>query len=458
MGEYSKSIFIFRRDLRMDDNTGLISALQESDEVIPCFIFDPGQSENNRYFSRNAFQFMVESLLDLGVQLKDRGGKLHVFRGMPHYVVGQLMEKQDIEAVFVNRDYTPFSRKRDSLIEKVCSKHKIDFFQCSDMLLNKPEDIVTKDGKKYSVFTPFFKSSGNFPVDYPSMVESGNFVKGNIGGEDRNVLKDVLKDRNENLYSRGGRENGLKILSNLGRFENYQDERDYPALDATTGLSAHNKFGTVSIREVYHSIVEELGKNHPLIAQLYWRDFFTHLAYNNPYVFGHSFRKKYDSMEWVNDQERFRKWCEGKTGFPIVDAGMRQLNTTGYMHNRVRMIAASFLVKDLHIDWRWGERYFAQQLVDYDPCINNGNWQWAASTGADSQPFFRIFNPWLQQKKFDRNCEYIKTWIPELVDLEPKRIHRFEQNAEKDVPDYPAPIVDHSKEREISLFMFKSVI
>nr|WP_280954397.1 deoxyribodipyrimidine photo-lyase [Methanohalophilus levihalophilus] len=288
------------------------------------------------------------------------------------------------------------------------------------------------------------------------MVESGNFFKGNIKGEDRGILKHILKDRNENLYSKGGRENGLEILDNPKRFENYQDERDYPALDATTGLSAHNKFGTVSIREVYHCLADEFGKNHPLITQLYWRDFFTHLAYNNPHVFGHSFRKKYDSLKWIDDKDSFRKWCEGKTGFPIVDAGMRQLNTTGYMHNRVRMIAASFLVKDLHIDWRWGERYFAQHLVDYDPCVNNGNWQWAASTGADSQPYFRIFNPWLQQTKFDKDCEYIKTWVPELADVDPKRIHRLGHDEKHRIPDYPAPIVDHSREREQSLFMFKS--
>lgn len=455
MGNYTRSIFIFRRDLRVDDNTGLIHALQTSDEVIPCFIFDPRQAENNSYFSQNAFQFMMESLVDLADQLKKRGGKLHIFHGKPHEVVEKLIDGQQVDAVFVNRDYTPFSKKRDGLVDKVRNGHNATFLRSPDVLLNEPEEVKTKSGGYYTVFTPFFRAARKLPVDLPSMVDVGDFFRGNISGEEKGILKKTLKGRNGNLYSNGGRENALNILNDLEKFGNYQEERDYPALDATTGLSAHNKFGTISIREAYHSIVGELGQYHPLVTQLYWRDFFTHLACNNPHVFGHPFRKKYESLKWDNDTESFKKWCEGRTGFPVVDAGMRQLNTTGYMHNRVRMIVASFLVKDLHIDWRWGERYFAQNLVDYDPCLNNGNWQWAASTGADSQPYFRIFNPWLQQKKFDRDCEYIKKWVPELEDIEPKSIHELEKDA-VGVPGYPQPLVDHSREREVSLFMYRS--
>ncbi|WP_135611086.1 deoxyribodipyrimidine photo-lyase [Methanococcoides sp. AM1] len=456
MSRFQRSLFIFRRDLRVDDNTALINALQSSVEVIPCFIFDPRQKEDNRYFSQNAFQFMVESLKDLRSQLKKRNGDLHIFYGKAHDVVERVIEEQQVDAVFVNRDYTPFSKKRDVLVEKVCNRHNAVFFQSPDVLLNEPEDVITKSGKHYSVFTPFFKASSKLPVEFPSMMDSGNFFKGVIGGEDKGILDKMLSRDNSNIYLHGGRENALKILENLDMFDNYHEERDYPSLDATTGLSAHNKFGTISIREVYHAIVEELGLHHPLVAQLYWRDFFTHLAYNDPHVFGHPFRKKYESMEWENDRKKFSRWCGGMTGFPIVDAGMRQLNSTGYMHNRVRMIVASFLVKDLHIDWRWGERYFASKLVDYDPCVNNGNWQWAASTGADSQPYFRIFNPWLQQKKFDKDCEYIKKWIPELADVEPRYIHKPDKDGGVEVPNYPEPIVEHSKEREISLFMFRS--
>jgi deoxyribodipyrimidine photo-lyase len=204
-------------------------------------------------------------------------------------------------------------------------------------------------------------------------------------------------------------------------------------------------------------VENELGRDHTLINELHWRDFFTHIAVVYPYVFKGAFKKKFDSLSWSDDEKLFDAWCKGKTGFPIVDAGMRELNTTGYMHNRVRMIVSSFLVKDLHIDWKWGERYFASQLVDYDPCVNNGNWQWAASTGADSQPYFRIFNPWLQQKKFDPDCLYIKKWIPELEGLSPKVIHSMDKGQQLMGVDYPQPIVDHSKERNVALAAFKSV-
>ncbi|MEZ5334801.1 MAG: deoxyribodipyrimidine photo-lyase [Methanolobus sp.] len=243
----------------------------------------------------------------------------------------------------------------------------------------------------------------------------------------------------------------------MGDFANYDNERDYPSIKGTTGLSAHNKLGTISIREFYHYVRNELDEGHTLINELHWRDFFTHLAVAYPYVFNHAFKKKFDELSWLNDKELFDAWCNGKTGFPIVDAGMRELNTTGYMHNRVRMIVASFLVKDLHIEWKWGERYFASKLVDYDPCVNNGNWQWAASTGADSQPYFRIFNPWTQQKKFDPDCIYIKEWIPEFADISSKAIHSLEKSQQLPGVEYPQALINHKEEREKTLLMFKSV-
>jgi deoxyribodipyrimidine photo-lyase len=214
----------------------------------------------------------------------------------------------------------------------------------------------------------------------------------------------------------------------------------------------------VSVREIFHALIKQLGTKHPLVRQLYWRDFFTYLAYHKPSVFGHPYQEKYQHLEWNNNKKLFTTWCKGETGFPIVDAGMRELNATGFMHNRVRMIVASFLVKDLHINWLWGEKYFAQQLVDYDPAVNNGNWQWCASTGCDAQPYFRIFNPWLQQKKYDSECIYIKKWIPELISYSPKIIHnwfkesfdRLRMNGQNKTKGYPRPIVDHKRQSDLA--------
>jgi deoxyribodipyrimidine photo-lyase len=243
----------------------------------------------------------------------------------------------------------------------------------------------------------------------------------------------------------------------LESLSDYEVQRDYPAQDFTSHLSAHNKFGTVSIREVYHRIRKLFGASHTLISELYWRDFFTHIVYHFPHVMGGAFHEKYNGLKWANREDFFKAWCEGRTGFPIVDAGMRELNTTGHMHNRVRMVVSSFLVKDLHIDWRWGERYFAQQLTDYDPAVNNGNWQWAASTGCDAQPYFRIFNPWKQQQRYDLDCEYIKKWIPALRSLPPKDIHDLEKQRERKPGSYPEPIVNHRIASAAAESMFASL-
>jgi len=266
----------------------------------------------------------------------------------------------------------------------------------------------------------------------------------------------ILKHTNEHAHVRGGTAQAKKIVRSIAHFKNYTTTRDIPAL-STTNLSAYLKFGCISIRQIYHAIEQTLGKHHPLIRQLYWRDFFTYLAYHSPFVFGHPYHKKYEKLPWSKNMSFFKAWCQGKTGFPIVDAGMRQLNTTGFMHNRVRMIVASFLVKDLHINWLWGEKYFAQQLIDYDPMINNGNWQWCASTGSDAQPYFRIFNPWIQQKKFDPQCIYIKRWIPELKDIEPKIIHNWFGSHNVEIKQYPRPLIDHKIESALAKKMYKDI-
>lgn len=444
--------------MRLIDNCGLRKALEESKEVIPCFIFDPRQVGNkNPFRSMNCIQFMIQSLKELDEQLHKKRSKLYFFYGISEEIVKKIIEQEKIDGVYCNRDYTPFSIKRDDEIKKICIQHSIEFIQTPDLLLHEPEDVLTGNNTPYSIFTAFYKKAFKLPVKEPALTVRGNFYHKSIkNSSDKKIFKKILPVTNKNIWVQGGQSEALKILKSIKDVTNYQKTRDFPSLP-TSNLSAHLKFGTISIRQTYWHIVKTLGKDHPLLRQLYWRGFFTHLAYHSPFVFGHAFHEKYDKLPWKNNKKDFQAWCEGKTGFPIVDAGMRQLNETGWMHNRVRMIVSSFLVKDLHIDWRWGEKYFAQQLVDYDPAINNGNWQWNASTGADAQPYFRIFNPWLQQKKFDPECIYIKEWLPELKDIPIKTIHSWNNPKYATNKNYPKPIVDHAKESTIAKQVYKSV-
>lgn len=455
---FKKTLFIFHRDLRLDDNTGLLQALAKSEHVIPCFIFNPQQvSTKNEYRSKNCIQFMIESIIDLDAQLKKKHAKLYLFYGTSTDIIKKLIKEEKIDAVFCNRDYTPFSIKRDEALKQLCLKAHIAFEQYGDALLNEPEEIKSGNGTPYAVYTAFFKECfKHYPVRKPIKCTAKNFYTKKIDLEESsNIYKKILPSSNSAIKVQGGRTHALKVIKKMNQFSDYDKKRNFPALDATTHLSAHNKFGTVSIREVYHAIADSLSRSHTLIKELYWRDFFTHVAYHSPFVFGHAYHKKYDNLWWENDTKKFKAWCEGTTGFPFVDAGMRELNKTGYMHNRVRMIVASFLTKDLHIDWRWGEKYFAQQLVDYDPAVNNGNWQWAASTGCDAQPYFRIFNPWLQQKKFDTECLYIKKWVHELKKVEPKIIHAWFKEKSPRIKGYPRPIVEHEKEARIAKKIYK---
>lgn len=454
---FKKSLFIFRRDLRLNDSTALCAAAQLSEKIIPCFIFDPRQIGNsNHYRSDNAIQFMIESLQDLELQLKKYNATLYLFYGKAEDVVQKLIAEEKIDAVFCNKDYTPFSIKRDEEIEHACIKNRVAFNAFHDALLIYPEEIMTADGTPYSVFTAFYKKAATqHKLRCVLKIDDSEWYTHPIAiSQPKSIYKDVLPNNNKLVYCKGGRSAALKILRNLKNFATYAKTHDCPSFD-TTLLSAHHKFGTVSIRETYLALKEQLGPQHPLIRQLYWRDFFTYVAYNAPFVFGNAFKEKYNNIVWENDKKKFKAWCEGKTGFPIVDAGMRQLNKTGFMHNRVRMIVGSFLVKDLHIDWRWGEKYFAQQLIDYDPAVNNGNWQWVASTGCDAQPYFRIFNPWLQQKKFDPDCTYIKRWIPELKTLDPKHIHTWFKETTPKRKNYPKPIVTHELESQKTKTLYK---
>ena len=453
---FKKSLFIFRRDLRLADNTGLGRALRDSDRVIPAFVFDPRQTGRHPYRGDNALQFLVASLADLDRELRARGTHLYLFQGEAEKAVAALIRAEGLDAVFVNRDYTPFSRRRDLAIEAACREANAAFVSTGDALLNEPEEVAKAGGGPYQVFTPFFIASRARAVRPPRDEAGPGFYSRKIAADKgAAVYERVLRRRNDALFRKGGRTEALGLLERMGELRDYGRTRDLPAVAGTTGLSPHNKFGTVSIREVHRAVKKSLGPGHPLLRQLYWRDFFTHVAVHFERVFGRPFHAEYEGLAWRDDPRRFRRWREGTTGVPLVDAGMRQLDATGFMHNRVRMVCASFLVKDLHIDWREGERYFATKLEDYDPCVNNGNWQWIASTGCDAAPYFRIFNPWLQQKRYDPGAVYIGRWVPELRTAGPELIHRLDRVEGRRPGGYPEPIVDHAVESLRALAMYR---
>jgi deoxyribodipyrimidine photo-lyase len=447
---YRRSAFVFRRDLRLADNAGLRRAVEMSGEVLPCFVLDPRQTDSgeNEYFSAHAFQFLLESLEDLDAQLAAAGGRLFRFWGEPAATVARLIEEAGVEAVFVNRDYTPFSRARDGAIQEVCAARSVPFHRSHDALLTYPGQVLTGSGTPYRVFTPFWRAAREVEVPAPSGEPPARWATAAVPLAilSPDETRELLARENPELWLHGGRARGLALLDRIGDLAGYQETRDLPADNAgTSTLSPHHKLGTVSIRESFHRIRDALGlqgAGHELLRQLYWRDFFTQLAWFEPRVFGHAFRPEYDAVAWEDDPALFEAWCAGRTGFPLVDAGMRQLAATGWMPNRVRMVVASVLVKDLHLDWRRGERWFARHLVDYDPAVNNGNWQWAASTGADAQPYFRIFNPWRQQERFDPEAAYVRRWVPELAELEAKAIHGLDRRRPAGL-DYPEPVVDH---------------
>ena len=459
--KYKTSLFIFRRDLRIQDNLSLHACLQDSDHVVPLFVFNDSQisEDKNEYFSESAFQFMLESLTDLQERFKEQGGILFFENGKIADVIKRAHEEYKINAIYLGEDYTPFSVARDKHIREVCLGLNIDFHQKHDLILTNPRDIRTGGGTPYKVFTPFKNTAKReIPVPKPITVDGGGqWIKTPVSFcVDHKDLLDVREVLD--IPFLGGRTSGLDQMNHIGNLANYNEDRNFPSKKGTTKLSPHLKFGTISVREVYHCVKKKYGSEHTIITELYWRDFYAHLSFHFPYVFGNAFKEQYSAIPWDNRQDWFDAWCKGETGFPIVDAGMRELNETGWMHNRVRMVVASFLVKDLHIDWRWGEKYFANKLVDYDPATNNGSWQWAASTGADAQPYFRIFNPWSQQLKFDKDCIYIKEWIPELRGLSAREIHKLGETPLL-IPDgYVRTIVDHRSQAERAKEMFKMVV
>jgi len=445
---YEKSIFLFHRDLRIEDNIGLIDALNNSKEVIPCFIYDSNLIKKLKE-AKFRWNFLNESLLDLDENFKKKGIRLQIVEGITEKSLEKIVKKHKIESIFSNTDFSNYSQKRDEKIYQMCKKNKITFHSSLDFLLHNPHDIKTNEDSPYTIYSFFYKKAKIFPTRNVTKNTKKNYSNEIISNSS------IIKPKITDLEIKGGRKEALKILKNLESFTDYDKVRDFPGLNQTTLLSAHNKFGTISIRETYAQIKEVLGINHTIMGEIYWREFFNYILFHFPYVEKKSFKQKFQDIPWKNSEESLKKWKEGQTGFPIVDAGMRQLNLTGFMHNRVRMIVASFLTKDLHIDWRLGERYFAEKLIDYDTAVNSGNWQWAASTGCDAVPYFRIFNPWRQQERFDLNCNYIKKWIPELEKMEPKDIHNLWKNFPLNLK-YPKPMVVHKNEAEITKEIFKS--
>lgn len=449
MGLFKKGIFIFRRDLRLEDNTALHSAARQCGGLLPVFIFDPRQSkpEENPYFGAHAFDFLLNALASLSAAISARGGRLLLLEGKPEGIIGRVIKAAGAEAVFVNADYTPFSKKRDAALQKACSASGAEFVSLDDLTLYKPGSVLTKESRPYTVFTAFRRKCSETPPPFPLPAPKINFFHPVSKGLP--VLSAIPAP--SAIRDTGGE--AQAILAAMSSFGNYRETRNFPALAGTTGLSPHLKAGTLSPRQAWHACAAALGTDHPLLNELCWRDFFIHIAFSFPQVFGSPFREKFGGLRWENNPRLLKAWRTGMTGFPIVDAGMRELNATGFMHNRVRMIAASFLVKDLLVDWRIGERYFASKLADYDPAVNNGNWQWCAGTGCDAQPFFRVFNPWLQARRYDAGCAYIKHWVPELKGLTPREIL-----TPGDIPSglYPRPLVEHGRAARRTLLAYRT--
>ena len=412
------SIFWFRRDLRLEDNAGLYHALRSGNPVLPVFIFDAEILEKLEYKSDKRVQFIHQELIRLNKELKEYGSSLLVKVGKPWVVWKELMQEYSVHTVYTNHDYEPYAIARDEKINELLKENGVRFHTYKDQVIFERREVVKDDGTPYTVFTPYSKKwkaklnsfySKSYPtlkyadkffstpsLSIPSLKEIG-FTSTDFKFSERAVKSDIIK--------------------------NYSERRDFPAVNGTSKLGIHLRFGTLSVRKL---LTYALQRNETYVNELIWRDFYHQILCHFPHVVKGAFRKEYDEIEWENDETKFAAWCEGRTGYPLVDAGMRELNTTGYMHNRVRMVVASFLTKHLLIDWKWGEAYFAEKLLDFDLAANNGGWQWAAGCGTDAAPYFRVFNPQLQMERFDPEMKYVKHWVPEFG-----------------TAAYAAPIVDH---------------
>lgn len=427
------SVFWFRRDLRLDDNAGLYYALKNGLPVLPIFIFDENILDKLEDKKDGRVEFIHQVVFNLNEQLKELGSSINVFYSTPEKAFKELVKEYSIQTVYTNHDYEPYADERDAAVKNLLSKNKINFKTYKDQCIFEKDEVTKDDGKPYTVFTPYsrkwkLKLTDFHTMAYPNKKYFKNFYK------TKSFAIPSLKDM-------GFEKSGLEFPSTTiskSIVTKYKEQRDFPAIKGTSKLSVHLRFGTVSIRALTK---QAIALNETWLNELIWRDFYMTILYHFPHAAKNSFKPQYDRIEWRNNEIEFKAWCDGKTGFPIVDAGMRELNSTGFMHNRVRMIVASFLIKDLLIDWRWGEAYFAQKLLDFDLSANNGGWQWAAGSGCDSAPYFRVFNPSEQTKKFDPKYEYIKKWVPEF-----------------NTPKYPQPIVEHASARLRVLAIYKDAL
>ena len=428
------NIFWFRRDLRLDDNVGFYNALKSEHPVLPIFIFD---EEILKKLPKDdaRLTFIYETLQKMRTKLKDKNSSsIAMFHGEPKAVYKNLLEKYNIDTVFTNRDYEPYAKERDDKIQQLLNDNNIKFKTFKDQVIFEQNEVTKKDGLPYVVYTPYMKVwKEQFKTYTLDFYYTSSFLKNLI--QDKELPNLTLSDI-------GFTKSNQKIKKHIvtpALIQNYEDTRNFPAQDATSKLGPHLRFGTVSIRKMIEKAITE--KNEIFWQELIWREFFMQILWHFPHTSKKSFKAKYDRIDWRNNEAEFLKWCNGETGYPLVDAGMRQLNETGFMHNRIRMLVGSFLCKHLLIDWRWGEAYFAEKLHDYEMASNIGNWQWVAGSGVDAAPYFRIFNPTTQIKKFDNDLVYIKKWVPDFQEL-----------------TYPKEMVDHKEARERCLATYKEAL
>lgn len=424
------NIFWFRRDLRLSDNAGLYQALQSGNPVLPIFVFDKNILNKLADKTDRRVQFIHETLSSIQLQLVELGSTLMVHYGTPEEAFEALTSTYSIAQVFTNHDYEPYAQKRDEAIASFLKQKNIGFQSFKDQVIFEKSEVVKDDGKPYTVFTPYSRKwkaalTEDSLKSYSTEQYFDAFFK----------TSPLLMPTLSEMGFEASNENFPAKTVKTGLLQAYAENRNFPGITGTSKLGLHFRFGTISIRK---AAAAAKNISEVYLSELIWRDFYHMILWHFPQVGqGKAFKPQYDQIEWRNDDGEFQKWCEGKTGYPIVDAGMRELNTTGFMHNRVRMIVASFLCKHLMLDWRLGEAYFAAKLLDYDMAANNGGWQWAAGSGCDAAPYFRIFNPYLQTKKFDPQLSYIKKWVPELESLQ-----------------YPTPIVDHEFARKRCLEIY----
>ncbi|MBL7995612.1 deoxyribodipyrimidine photo-lyase [bacterium] len=457
------SLVWFRRDLRLSNNTALLDALAQSAHVSCVFVFDENILKSLPPDDRRV-SFIWESLEDMNRQLaQKKAGPVHIFFGKPDQVIPRIISACKIDALYVNHDYEPDAMVRDKRIHTICKESGVNFHSSKDQVIFEKSDIVKNDGTPYRVFTAYknkwLDGLQILPLDHfqPTAVTFKKIKPLSPALQTVSTLPQIGFRPVKNIIPAGERA-GKRCREKffITQIKDYFENRDLPGIDNTSHLSPYLRFGNLSIRDVVGKLKDNNSKGEQsFLSELIWREFFMMILYNFPHVVSRPFNTAYDGIRWLNRADWFAAWCEGNTGFPIVDAGMRQLNKTGLMHNRLRMITASFLVKHLHIDWRWGEKYFAQRLLDFELSSNNGNWQWAAGTGVDAAPYFRIFNPLTQSRKFDTQGSYIKRWIPELDRCDGNTIHEpFKYHPKTLLNNYAVPIIDLATERKICLEMY----